>query len=80
LQVFFRRRGTELPTTANPKDYMVGEVVTWMLPHNRPHIGIVTDKKTLIGNRPLIVHNIGWGPKMEDMLFQYPITGHYRYP
>jgi uncharacterized protein YijF (DUF1287 family) len=27
----------------------------------------------------LIVHNIGSGPKLEDILFDYPITGHYRY-
>jgi uncharacterized protein YijF (DUF1287 family) len=25
------------------------------------------------------VHNIGRGPQLEDMLFSYPITGHYRY-
>jgi uncharacterized protein YijF (DUF1287 family) len=25
------------------------------------------------------VHNIGRGPEVEDMLFSYPITGHYRY-
>jgi uncharacterized protein YijF (DUF1287 family) len=29
--------------------------------------------------RLLIVHNIGLGPKMEDVLFQWKITGHYRY-
>jgi len=25
------------------------------------------------------VHNIGRGPEVEDVLFTYPITGHYRY-
>jgi len=25
------------------------------------------------------VHNIGFGPKLNDMLFDYVITGHYRY-
>jgi uncharacterized protein YijF (DUF1287 family) len=25
------------------------------------------------------VHNIGAGPKMEDVLFNWKITGHYRY-
>jgi uncharacterized protein len=25
------------------------------------------------------VHNIGQGPKMEDVLFNWKITGHYRY-
>ena len=29
--------------------------------------------------RPLIVHNIGAGTQVEDMLFDYVITGHYRY-
>jgi uncharacterized protein YijF (DUF1287 family) len=49
-----------------------------MLPHNLPHIGIATGQKSGTG-RPLIVHNIGRGPEIEDMLFIYPITGHYRY-
>jgi hypothetical protein len=26
-----------------------------------------------------IVHNIGAGPKMEDVLFGWKLTGHYRY-
>jgi hypothetical protein len=26
-----------------------------------------------------MVHNIGEGPKMEDVLFNWKITGHYRY-
>jgi hypothetical protein len=26
-----------------------------------------------------IVHNIGAGPKLEDVLFNWKITGHYRY-
>jgi uncharacterized protein YijF (DUF1287 family) len=27
----------------------------------------------------MIVHNIGNGPVTEDILFRFPITGHYRY-
>jgi uncharacterized protein YijF (DUF1287 family) len=27
----------------------------------------------------MIVHNIGHGPQMEDVLFHWRITGHYRY-
>jgi hypothetical protein len=27
----------------------------------------------------LIIHNIGNGPELSDILFVYPITGHYRY-
>jgi uncharacterized protein YijF (DUF1287 family) len=49
-----------------------------MLPGNLPHIGIVVDQKSAEG-RPLIVHNVGRGPKMEDFLFDYPVTGHYRF-
>jgi len=79
LQVFFARFGRELPITNNPDDYLPGDIVTWMLPGNLPHIGIVIDELSRDGKRPLIVHNIGRGPKMNDMLFDYPITGHYRY-
>jgi uncharacterized protein YijF (DUF1287 family) len=25
------------------------------------------------------LHNIGQGPKIEDVLFRWKITGHYRY-
>jgi len=79
LQVFFTRKGEKLKVTKNPDDYKPGDLVTWMVQGNLPHIGIVTDKKSFLGNRPLIVHNIGRGPVLEDMLFEYPITGHYRY-
>jgi uncharacterized protein YijF (DUF1287 family) len=44
-----------------------------------PHIGIVVDEKPAEGGRHLIVHNIGQGPKREDVLFAWKITGHYRY-
>lgn len=54
-------------------------MVTWLLPGNLPHIGIVTNQLSADGQRPLIVHNIGAGPKLEDMLFDYTISGHYRY-
>jgi len=50
-----------------------------MLPGNLPHIGIVVDRSSTDGRRPLVVHNIGAGPKLEDVLFVFPITGHYRY-
>jgi uncharacterized protein YijF (DUF1287 family) len=78
LQAYFRRRGVERPVTLNPSDYAAGDLVTWMLPGNLPHIGLITDRKAA-GGRPLIVHNIGNGPELEDMLLRFPITGHYRY-
>ena len=79
LQVFFSRNGTTLSNSNDPDDYRAGDLVTWMLPGNLPHIGIVVDQRSTDGRRPLIVHNIGAGPKLEDRLFDFPITGHYRY-
>ena len=79
LQVFFTRHGIKLPVSNNAQDYKPGDIVTWMLPRNLPHIGIVTDQISSSSGNPLIAHNIGAGPKLEDILFDYKITGHYRY-
>lgn len=78
LMVFFRRQGETLPNTTRTADYHPGDVVTWDLGSNVPHIGIVVDRKGGDG-RYMIVHNIGRGPQLEDVLFQWKITGHYRY-
>jgi uncharacterized protein YijF (DUF1287 family) len=79
LQTYFRRRGAEVAVSQEPRDYRPGDVVTWLLPGNLPHIGLVTDRSSADGGRPLIAHNIGNGAELEDMLFRFPITGHYRY-
>jgi len=79
LQVFFARKGDSLPITNKANDYMPGDLVTWMLPGNLPHIGVVTDQVSQETGNPLIVHNIGSGPSLDDMLFLYKITGHYRF-
>ncbi|MEJ2155140.1 MAG: DUF1287 domain-containing protein [Desulfobacteraceae bacterium] len=80
LQVFFQRKGKQLPVSDRAEAYRPGDLVTWMLPGNLPHIGIVVDRKSRDGKRFMIVHNIGRGPRMEDGLFDFPITGHYRFP
>lgn len=79
LQVFFQRKGESLPITNRAEDYKPGDLVTWDLGGNVPHIGIVVDQKDRLSGRYMIVHNIGQGPKMEDVLFNWKITGHYRY-
>jgi len=79
LMVFFERKGESLPITNRAEDYSPGDLVTWDLGNNVPHIGMVVDQKTRWSGRYLIVHNIGQGPKMEDVLFDWKITGHYRY-
>jgi uncharacterized protein YijF (DUF1287 family) len=79
LMVFFQRKGESLPVTSRAEDYAPGDLVTWDLGGNVPHIGIVIDQKARWSGRYMIVHNIGEGPKMEDVLFNWRITGHYRY-
>jgi uncharacterized protein YijF (DUF1287 family) len=78
LQTFFSRVGASLAVSRSADDYRPGDLVTWMLPGNLPHIGIVADRRTA-GGTPLIIHNIGRGPEIEDVLFSFDITGHYRY-
>ena len=79
LMVFFQRKGESLPITTKAEDYAPGDLVTWDLGRGVPHIGIVVDQKSRWSGRDQIVHNIGAGPKMEDVLFHWKITGHYRY-
>lgn len=79
LMVFFSRKGETLPVTASALDYSPGDIVTWDLGGGVPHIGIVVDPPAPHSVRRMIVHNIGAGPKMEDVLFNWKITGHYRY-
>jgi len=80
LRAFFARRGAGLAITRNPNDYRPGDLVTWMVGPDLPHIGLVVDKPSKADpRRKMIVHNIANGPQMEDILFRFPITGHYRY-
>ena len=79
LRVFFSRHGTALPVTGDVNDYRPGDLVTWDLGAGVPHIGIVVDRESAESSRYMIVHNIGAGPRMEDVLFHWKITGHYRY-
>ena len=80
LRKFFERRGAALPITHNPRNYKPGDLVTWMVGPDLPHIGVVVNHRSKADpNRLMIVHNIARGPQMEDILFAFPITGHYRY-
>ncbi|HEX3561105.1 MAG TPA: DUF1287 domain-containing protein [Pyrinomonadaceae bacterium] len=80
LMTFFERQGAQLPVTDDARDYKPGDLVTWDLNSQMTHIGIVVNVPSdADANRLLIVHNIGAGPQMEDVLFNWKITGHYRY-
>ncbi|SPY32442.1 protein YijF [Pasteurella canis] len=77
LEIFFKRHARSLSLT-DLSSFKAGDIVTWRLPRNLPHIGIVSDKKSKEGI-PLIIHNIGQGTQEEDILFKYKIIAHYRY-
>jgi uncharacterized protein len=78
LQRFLERADAKIGSDS-PAAYQPGDLVTWMLPGNLPHIGIVSDRFAPATTRPLMIHNIGSGPVEDDILLSYPITGHYRY-
>ena len=80
IRRFLEREGAHLPVSRAADDFLPGDVVTWNLvtAGSLPHTGIVSSGISTDGV-PLIVHNIGSGPKLEDVLFAYEITGHYRY-
>jgi uncharacterized protein YijF (DUF1287 family) len=78
LETFFTRAGKSLAITKKPEDYLPGDVVSWRLDNGLPHIGIVATRPQRNG-RPLVVHNIGAGARLEDVLFDFQLTGHFRY-
>jgi uncharacterized protein len=74
LARYFARRGYEKPVTSDPADYEPGDVVWIKLPLD--HIGIVSDR--MVGQRPMLIHNVGQGAQEEDVLFSWTVVGHYR--
>jgi uncharacterized protein len=78
LATYFTRRGMELPPSIDGADFLPGDIVSWTF-LGYPHIGIVSAEPALTGYRYQIVHNIGRGVRVEDVLFQMEITGHYRW-
>ncbi len=79
LKTFLSRSGAELPTGSSGRDFKPGDIVTQIVPVGLPHIGLVSSSLDGEGSRPLVIHNIGGGTRIEDTLFSYEITGHYRF-
>lgn len=77
LMVFFARHG-DSAGTGRMDEYRPGDIVAWDLGGGVTHIGMVTDEKAIFG-RYKVLHNIGEGPKIEDVLFDWRIIGHYQY-
>jgi uncharacterized protein len=78
LMTWFKRQGKSIAISRNGRDYLPGDIVTWDLGGGQQHIGIVSNIRTPSDRLP-IVHNIGAGTKVEDILFNWQIIGHYRY-
>lgn len=78
LKTYFRRKGKSIEVSQKGADYLPGDLVTCTVAGKLPHIMVVSDKKNARGT-PLVIHNIGSGAREEDSLFDYPITGHYRF-
>lgn len=79
LMTYFNRQEKALPVTTNAKDYEPGDVVAWDLGGGLTHIGIVVNLRARDSERYYIVHNIGAGARLEDVLFAWRQIGHYRY-
>lgn len=76
IMTYFKRQGFE----AKDNQYRAGDIVTWDLGKGLVHIGIISDQKTIISATPLVIHNIGYGTRENDILHQYKMIGHYRIP
>jgi uncharacterized protein YijF (DUF1287 family) len=79
LQTYFNRKGKSLSTGGSSETFLPGDIVTWDLGGGVDHVGLVVNVWSKPSQRYLIVHNIGAGTRMEDNLFAWKITGHYRY-
>lgn len=78
LMTWFDRQGLSLKVGRAAADYQPGDIVTWDLGRGLQHIGIISDRRSREGT-PLALHNIGQGTREEDILFRWPILGHYRF-
>ena len=76
LRRYFERHHQALEISDDPTAYLPGDIVSWLLPGNLTHIGVISDRKW--AGVPLVIHNIGAGTQEEDILFRFEITGHYR--
>lgn len=79
LMKYFERKGKSLSISDDAADYQPGDIVAWELSNGVDHIGIVTNMISDTDKRFLIVHNIGAGTRIEDVLLAWTIKGHYRF-
>ena len=81
LQRFFERKGEALPVSREPSDYQPGDIVVWSLANAETHIGIVFPGPGRSATEPWVVHHMGGkSVRWEDVLFDFKIEAHFRYP
>lgn len=80
LERFLERKAKVLTTSREPADYQPGDIVVWSLANAEKHIGIVVPGPGKRANEPWVVHHKDTVVKWEDVLFDYKIDGHFRFP
>jgi len=80
LQRFFERKGETLKASRDAADYKPGDIVIWSLANADQHIGIVVPGPGNHAGETWVVHNMGTGVKWENVLFDFKIEAHFRYP
>lgn len=78
LETFWTRQTARLPLPASAAGWRPGDVFTLLIDNRLPHTGIVSDRLAANGN-PLVIHNIGSGTREEDRLFDFRLTGRFRW-
>ncbi|OTG85108.1 DUF1287 domain-containing protein [Acinetobacter sp. ANC 4648] len=76
IMTYLKRQGY----TIQEKQYLPGDIVTWDLGNGLVHIGIISNQLTLLSKTALVIHNIGYGTRENDILHEYKVIGHYRLP
>lgn len=80
LQRYFERHGKTLPTSRNASDFKPGDIIIWALANGEKHTGIVVPGPTGGKDENWVIHNVGSGVKWENVLFDYNIDRHFRFP
>ena len=75
LETFFTRKGASLGREVDARALLPGDLISWRIPV--PHIGVVSTQSAR--GRPLMVHNVGAGSRLEDVLYEWPVQGWFRW-
>lgn len=79
LQTYFNRQRSGLPVPDRWTGWQPGDILTCLVGGTLPHIALISDRKSLLTGRPLLIHNIGAGTREEDAIADHRITGRYRW-